>query len=64
MLVMAASLAACGAQPHNARCASPARNPDGGYSSYRTAGTMASGETVRLADGDYWTCRDGRVTVH
>jgi hypothetical protein len=34
------------------------------YSSYRTSGTMPSGETVRLSDGDLWTCANGVVTVH
>lgn len=45
-------------------CAAPARNADGSYSSYRTGGTMPDGTTVRLSDGDSWTCRSGVVTVH
>lgn len=46
-----------------AGCKSPARLGDGSYSSYRAAGSMASGQAVRLSDGDLWSCLDGRVTV-
>jgi hypothetical protein len=70
LLAMAASMAVAGAVLFTtacgsaAPCASPARNTDGSYSSYRTAGTMPSGTSVVLADGDTWSCVNGKVTVH
>jgi hypothetical protein len=71
-LALAAGLTTASAAPaariHGAliggSCAEPARLADGQYSSYRTAGTMPSGVTVRLSDGDLWSCRHGAVYVH
>lgn len=46
-----------------ARCSSPARTADGAYSAYRTSGTMPSGSSVIMSDGDTWACANGVVTV-
>lgn len=45
-------------------CPAPAHNPDGSYSSYHTAGTMLSGQTIRMDDGDLWSCHNGTITIH
>lgn len=47
------------------RCSVPNRLRDGAYSSYSASDghTMPSGRTVRLSDGDLWSCHNGTVTV-
>ena len=64
-VALVAMLAACnGQQTADTSCPRPALLANGQYSSYQTSGTMPSGFSVLLSDGDTWTCTDGHVTVH
>lgn len=46
-------------------CVSPAALPDGGWSAFRTGGSMRSGSVrVLAATGDRWACVNGTVTVY
>jgi hypothetical protein len=62
VVILALLAAVTGCQPH-ASCPKPERLPGGSYSSYRTAGTMPSGTSVTLSDGDTYSCANGIVTI-
>jgi hypothetical protein len=59
VMAVLAGVTAC----QHAGCPKPERLPGGTYSSYRTAGTMPSGSSVTLSDGDTYSCANGIVTV-
>jgi hypothetical protein len=60
LAMLAATLTGC---TSHASCPAPAHLTNGTYSSYRTAGTMPDGASVRLSDGDTYSCANGIVSV-